>query len=238
MDDSTSRRSRTRRRGSCAVLIVDADEAYRAVIETCVRLAGCRAEAVNDPALALARLDGESFDLLIWGSGPEEDRPSETVALFRTRTNAQVILLADHFEAAQPAYDAGAGQVLPKPFIPSALVGALKAALRRSPSLMMHLASRVEIKGMTFDGAERSLQFNGAHVSFTTQEWDLLAIFLSNPNRFLTAHDIIRLGWRAGAHEVEQLRTYVRRLRQKLEPLRIPFRLVSQHNRGYCLIVD
>ena len=238
MEDSTSAKSRTRRRGSCAVLIVDADEAYRAVIETCVRLAGCRAEAVNDLAMALARLDGGSFDALVWGSDPEEDRPSETVALFRARTDAQVILLADHIDAVQPAYEAGAGQVLPKPFIPSALVGALKAALRRSPSLMMHLASRVEIKGMTFDGAERSLQFNGAHISFTAQEWDLLAIFLSNPNRFLTSHEIIRLGRRAGVHEVEQLRTYVRRLRQKLEPLGIPFRLVSQHNRGYSLIVD
>jgi two-component system, OmpR family, response regulator len=238
MENSTFARSRTRRRGSCAVLIVDADEAYRAVIETCVRLAGCRAEVVDDLKTGLARLDDGSFDVLIWGSGPEEDRPSETVALLHTRTNAQVILLADHFDAAQPAYEAGAGQVLPKPFIPSALVGALKASLRRSPSLMMHLASRVEIKGMTFDGAERSLQLNGAHISFTTQEWDLLAIFLSNPNRFLTAHEVIRLGWRAGVHEVEQLRTYVRRLRQKLEPLGIPFRLVSQHNRGYCLIVD
>ena len=238
MEDSTLAKSRTRRRGSGAVLVVDADEAYRAVIETCARLAGCRAEAVNDPALALARLDGGSFDVLIWGSGPEEDRPSETVALFRARTNAQVILLADHFDAAQPAYEAGADQVLPKPFIPSALVGALKAALRRSPSLMMHLASRVEIKGMTFDGAERSLQFDGAQISFTAQEWDLLAVFLSHPNRFLSAPEVIRLGWRAGAHEVEQLRTYVRRLRLKLEPLGIPFRLVSQHNRGYCLIVD
>jgi DNA-binding response OmpR family regulator len=103
---------------------------------------------------------------------------------------------------------------------------------------MMHLASRVEIKGMTFDATERTLQLDGARVSFTVQEWDLLAVLLSHPNRFLTAREIVRLGWRAGAHEVEQLRTYVRRLRQKLEPLDIPFRLVSQHNRGYCLIVD
>ena len=49
----------------------------------------------------------------------------------------------------------------------SALVGALRAALRRSPALMMHLASRVEIRGMTFDAEERSAQFNSAHVSFT-----------------------------------------------------------------------
>ena len=65
MENSTLPKSRARRRGSSAVLIVDADEAYRAVIETCVRLAGCRAEAVNDLAMALARLDGGSFDVLI-----------------------------------------------------------------------------------------------------------------------------------------------------------------------------
>jgi DNA-binding response OmpR family regulator len=235
---STPVRFRRRDRGAGAVLVVEADEAYRAVIETCVRLAGCRAEAVPDLPAALARLEGASFDALIWGSGPEEDRHSETAALLRARTDAHVMLLADQFEAAQAAHEAGADQVLPKPFIPSALVGALRAALRRSPALMMHLASRVEIKGMTFDAAGRTLQFDGAHVSFTTQEWDLLAVFLSHPNRFLTAREIIRLGWRAGVHELEQLRTYVRRLRQKLEPLNVPFRLVSHHNRGYCLIVD
>lgn len=231
-------KARRRDRGSGAVLIVEADEAYRAVIETCVRLADCRAEAATDLAAALARLEGASFDIVIWGSGPEEDRYTDAAALLRARTDAQVMLLAEQFEAAQPAHEAGADHVLPKPFVPSALVGALRAALRRSPALMMHLASRVEIKGVVFDAAGRTLQFGGERVSLTIQEWDLLAVFLSHPNRFLAAREIIRFGWRAGAHEVEQLRTYVRRLRQKLEPLDVPFRLVSQHNRGYCLVVD
>jgi DNA-binding response OmpR family regulator len=229
---------RKRDRLSGAALIVEADEAYRAVIETCVRLAGCRAEAVADLQLALPKLESESFDVLIWGIAPEEDRWSEVVAQLHTSKDARVLLLADHFEAAQAAYDAAAHQVLPKPFIPSALVAAIKAAVRRSPSLMMHLASRLEIKGMTFDGEARTLQFNGEQVSFTIQEWDLLAVFLSHPNRFLSAREIIRLGWRAGDHEAEQLRIYVRRLRLKLEPLDVACRLVTQHNRGYCFIVD
>jgi DNA-binding response OmpR family regulator len=235
---SSSVRPRRRDRGSGAVLVVEADEAYRAVIETCVRLADCRAEATADLAAALARLEGASLDVLIWGTGPEDDRHAESVRLLRARTDAHVILLADQFEIAQSAHEAGADQVLPKPFVPSALVGALRAALRRSPALMMHLASRVEIKGIVFDAAARSLQRDGAQVSFTAQEWDLLAVFLSHPNRFMTAREIIRLGWRAGAHEAEQLRTYVRRLRQKLEPLDVPLRLVSHQNRGYCLVVD
>jgi DNA-binding response OmpR family regulator len=229
---------RKRNRVSAAVLIIEADEAYRAIIETCVRLAGCRAEAVSDLQRALPKLETESFDALIWGVPPEEDRWSDLVAQLHARTDARVLLLTDHFEAAQAAYEGGADQVLPKPFIPSALVGALKAALRRSPSLLMHLASRVEIKGMTFDGEGRTLHFNGQLVSFTVQEWDLLAVFLSHPNRFLSAREIIRFGWRAGDHEAEQLRTYVRRLRLKLEPLDVACRLVTQHNRGYCLIVD
>ncbi len=40
-----------------AVPIIEADEAYRAVIETCVRLANCRAEAVSDLQLALPKLE-------------------------------------------------------------------------------------------------------------------------------------------------------------------------------------
>jgi DNA-binding response OmpR family regulator len=235
---ASSVRARRRDRGSGAVLVVEADEAYRAVIETCVRLAGCRAEATTDLASALARLEGASFDVLIWGTGLEEDRYAESVGLLRARTDAHVIVLADQFEIAQSAHEAGADRVLPKPFVPSALVAALMAALRRSPALMMHLASRVEIKGIVFDAAGRSLQCDRTLVTFTTQEWELLAVFLSHPNRFMTAREIIRLGWRAGAHEVEQLRTYVRRLRQKLEPLNVPLRLVTHQNRGYCLVVD
>jgi DNA-binding response OmpR family regulator len=230
---------RKRNRSSGAVLIIEGDEAYRAVIETCVRLAGCRGESAADLQLALPKLRGsQSFDALIWGTAPEDDRWSQVVAQLRASTDARVLLLADHFEAAEAAYAAEADQILPKPFIPSALVAAIKAAVRRSPSLMMHLVSRLEIKGMTFDGEARTLQFNGEQVSFTIQEWDLLAVFLSNPNRFLSAPEIIRLGWRAGDHEAEQLRIYVRRLRLKLEPLDVACRLVSQHNRGYCLIVD
>src|SRR3989442_7807741 len=92
---------RKRNRPAGAVLIVEADEAYRAVIETCVRLAGCRAEAVADLQLALPRLEGEGFDVLIWGMAPEEDRCAEMVAQLRARTDARLLLLADQLDAAQ-----------------------------------------------------------------------------------------------------------------------------------------
>jgi hypothetical protein len=67
---------------------------------------------------------------------------------------------------------------LDQPFIPSALVGALRAAVRSSPAPIMHLASRVAIKGITLDAGGRTLTLDGVQVSYTVQEWDLLAVFL------------------------------------------------------------
>jgi DNA-binding response OmpR family regulator len=105
---------------------------------------------------------------------------------------------------------------------------------------MVALATRAEIHGMVLDGGRRKLILDrhevSAEVLFTRQEWDLFMILASHPNRFLGAQEILRLGWRAGEHAAEQLRTYVHRLRHKVEPLSLPCRLVSEHGQGYCLM--
>src|SRR5207237_10492547 len=115
---------------------------------------------------------------------------------------------------------------------PGALVGALRAALRRSPVSTAPQILRTEIRGMVLDGDRRKLSFGGSDVCFTRQEWELLSILFSHPDRFLSAREILDLGWSAGEHADEQLRTYVHRLRQKLETLALPCRLMSQH--GQC----
>src|SRR2546430_10497676 len=91
---SSSVRPGRRDRGAGAVLVIEADEAYRAVIETCACLADCRAEAAVDLAAALARLERASFDVLIWGSGPEEDRHAGRARLLRARNDPPVDRLA------------------------------------------------------------------------------------------------------------------------------------------------
>src|SRR5262249_48849820 len=118
---------------------------------------------------------------------------------------------------------------------PGALVGCVRAALRKSSSSIMEVASRVEIRGMVLDGKTRKLTFNGFEVGFTRQEWELLSILVSYPDRFLGAREIVRLGWRAGRQGRERFGPSVRRLRLKVEPLTLPCHLLSQHGQGYCL---
>ncbi|MGH7922936.1 MAG: response regulator transcription factor [Candidatus Dormibacteraceae bacterium] len=222
-------------------LVIEADAAYRVTIEACARLAGCDVEAAPDMQEGLARLAGKGFDVVIWGvhARDSDSRRVEFLTQLReTDSSVSVIMADDHFEPAQVSYESGADHILPKPFVPGALVGAIKSALRKAPSLIMQLVSSVEIRGMVLDADRRELRFGEQEVSFTGREWDLLSILLTHPNRFLSMTDIFQQGWRAGRYGDDQVRAYVRRLRQKLEPLTLPCQVISQQGRGYCLVID
>lgn len=222
-------------------LVIEADAAYRTVIEACARIADCAAESTKNPQDGLARLRSGRFDLIIWGVHPGESENRRVDVLTELRDASQaipVIMVDDQFEPSQVSYEAGADHVLPKPFVPGALVGAIQSALRRAPSLMMQLVSSVEIRGMTLDADSRQLTYEDQKVTFTPQEWELLSVFLTHPNRFLTVSDILHLGWHGGRYGGDQVRGYVHRLRQKLDPLELPCQLISQQGRGYCLVIS
>jgi DNA-binding response OmpR family regulator len=220
-------------------LLIERDDAYRAVMTSCLGLAGCRSTVVATPESAFSMLDRQSFDVLVWGvSGDDVAHRLEILGELGLRSEAPLIMVDGGFEAAQLDLEGGADKWVPKPFAPGLLVGTVRAALRKSASSVLPVAARTEVRGMMLDGGRRKLAFGGAEVSFTRQEWDLLSILFSHPDRFLGAREILRLGWSAGDHAAEQLRTYVHRLRQKLEPLNLPCRLLSQHGQGYCLRFD
>lgn len=222
-------------------LVIEADDAYRAVMETCALLAGCDVEATSNADGAVARLEARTFDVIVWGVSPRESengRVEFLTALRQQSRGVPVVMIDDHFEPAQLSYEVGADHVLPKPFVPGALVGSIKSALRKAPSLLMQLVSSLEVRGMFLDADHRRLSYGDQQVSLTRQEWELLSVFLTHPNRFLTVGDIFELGWRPGGHGRDQLRGYVHRLRQKLDPLHLPCQLVSQQGRGYCLVID
>jgi DNA-binding response OmpR family regulator len=209
------------------------------VIAACIRLTGCRVKHVVDAGDALPALEQETFDLVVWGVAATDVRErGDVVGELRERTAAPLVLIDGGSEMAQLDLEAGADQWLPKPFVPGALVGSLRAVMRNWGASVVQVPLRVEIRGMVLDGTSRRLAFAGGEASLTRQEWSLLTILVSHPNRFLGAREIVRLGWRAGEHGPEQLRTYVRRLRLKLEPMSLPCRLVSQHGQGYCLNFD
>jgi len=201
-----------------------------------MRVAGCDVQHVGNVDLAVPVLVRNRFDLVVWGVPiPDPERRHWSISELRLRTDAPLVLVAAGFDTAQEDLEAGADQRLPKPFVPGALVGAVRSALRKSVPPVVPVASAMEIRGMALDGNTRTVTYKGAAASFTRQEWDLVSILVDHPNRYLTAHQILHLGWHAGEYGPQEVRIYMRRVRRKLEPLELPCSLLSKHGHGYSL---
>jgi len=221
------------------VLVIESDPDYRAVIFRCIELAGGTPDMVPQLNQAVRRLESASYDLIVWGVAAGEPDKAGTIQKLHQSGKVPLILLDESYEEARQTFEAGADQVLPKPFVPGALVGGVKAGLRGSgPTSVVPLATRIDVKGIIFDSGARTVSFSKQTAGLTRREWDLLAFMLGNPGQYHTADDLLVNAWGTTRHSAEQIRSYVARLRRKLTPLALPMELMSQQGRGYCLVFD
>ena len=221
------------------VLVIDADPDYRAVIARCVEMAEASAHEVSAPPSAYHILEEGEIDLVIWGISPQEMNRTDIVGQLRSRARIPMILLDESYEEVRASFEAGADQVLPKPFVPGALVGAIKAALRDSGSAsVVPLATKIEVGGAVLDSDSRTITKDDQVVSFSPRDWDLLTFFLANPGQWFSADELVRQAWRSNRYSPEQLRSYVMRLRRKMEPLELPFAIISRQGSGYRFVLE
>ena len=204
-----------------------------------VELAGGEFESVAEFDSARRQLQRlRKFDLVILGMSAESRVSPKQLGELRSAAKSPFLLLDEASEDAAEVletYEAGASQVMHKPFVPDALIGAIKAGLR-GPDLasVVAMATRIELEGLVFDAKQRTVKSADASVSLTKREWQLLAFFLANPNQFFSAEEVALPAWGPDA-SIEQFRTYVTRLRQKLLPYKGVCEVVNEKGRGYKL---
>ena len=223
------------------ILVVDANAGYRSVISHVVELAGGEFESVAEFDVAKRHLDRpRKFDLVILGMSADSRVSPKQMGELRGAARSPFILLDESSDDAGQTletYEAGADQVLPKPFVPDALIGAIKAALR-GPDFdsVVSIATKIEMVGLVFDAKARTVTGDGSTAGLTKREWQLLAFFLTNPNQFFSAEEVLVPAWGSDA-SIEQFRTYVTRLRKKLSPFTGVCELVNEKGKGYRLLL-
>jgi DNA-binding response OmpR family regulator len=240
MGSPTPSRSRPRAKGP-RILVVEANAGYRSVISHVVELAGGEFESVAEFDSAKRQLEKSTrFDLVILGMSADSRVSPGLLGELRAAARAPFILLDESSDDAGnmlESFEAGASQVLPKPFVPDALIGAIKSELR-GPDVdsVVSIATRIELGGLMFDAKQRTIKGADAHISLTKREWQVLSFFLTNPNQFFAAEEVALPAWGPEA-SIEQFRTYVTRLRQKLLPFKGVCELVNEKGKGYRLDV-
>ncbi len=232
--------SRSRQRANLPrILVVDANEGYRSVISHVVELAGGEFESVAEFEAAKRQLERpRKFDLVILGMSADSRVTPKQLGDLRASARSPFILLDESSEdagATLETYEAGASQVLPKPFVPDALIGAIKSVLR-GPDIasVVSIATKIELGGLVFDAKQRTVKSGEATASLTKREWQLLSFFLANPSQFFAAEDVALPAWGPEA-SIEQFRTYVTRLRRKLSPFKGVCEVVNEKGKGYRL---
>lgn len=202
------------------ILIVEDERRVAAFIEKALAEQGYTVQSVRTCAAARDALAEGACDAVVLDLGlPDGDG----LALLRewraSGFNEPVLILSarDAVEDRIRGLNVGADDYLPKPFSIDELIARVRSLLRRHQGTKQTVLTRGALR---MDLVAHVATCAGQPVDLTSREFALLELFLSNPNRVLTRTLIAEKVWEASYDmETNLIDVYVRRLRQKLEPL-------------------
>lgn len=106
--------------------------------------------------------------------------------------------------------DLGADDYISKPFGVLELIARIKAKLRKSTPV----ANVISYKGITINDDERTVTINGKIKELTLKQYELLKLFVSEPQKVLPRDDILDKVWGENYGETRTLDIHVGTLRK------------------------
>ncbi len=159
----------------------------------------------------------EHPDVIILDLGLPDMDGQDFIPEVRGWSSVPIIVLSVRSDETEKvaALDAGADDYVTKPFGISELMARIRAARRnRRPSAE---AARIKAGPLEVDLTRHEVWLDGEAVHLSKKEYELLKLFISNPDRVLTHRQILREVW-GPAHidDTHYLRVLVGHLRQRL----------------------
>ncbi|MEZ6185922.1 MAG: response regulator transcription factor [Planctomycetota bacterium] len=211
------------------VLVVEDDPKLASHLEQGLNAEGHQAQAVSRGRRALDLALNHPFDLILLDLMLPDLGGFEVLRRLREAdcsTPVFVLTARGEIEDRVEGLDLGADDYLVKPFSIVELQARIRAFFRRSqPELVERL---LKVGGLTLDRVERRATYEGQHAVLTEREYQLLAMFMLNPNKPLARPVLADRVWGysfdTGTNVVD---VYVSYLRKKLTELGLsPIRTV------------
>ncbi|TDD03295.1 response regulator transcription factor [Saccharopolyspora terrae] len=208
------------REQSGRVLVVDDDHAVRDVVRRYLERAGYQVDLADDGETALRsnaerRPDLIVLDLMLPGIGG-----LEVCRRVRERGPVPVVMLTALGEESDrvAGLELGADDYVVKPFSPRELVLRVTSVLRRATHSPPAAQESVVDGALVLDPGARRCTLDGAELSLTTREFDLLAYLMRNPRRAFTRAELLESVWGWNFGDQSTVTVHMRRLREKIEP--------------------
>lgn len=219
------------------VLVVDDEPAIRKFLRTSLSAQSYVVTDAADGPSALAILRSGEFGVLILDLGMPGIDGFEVIRQVReSGSSIPIVVLSVRADEAGKvrALDLGADDYVTKPFGIDELLARMRAAVRHR---LQQEGERPLFRSgdLAVDLVRRIVTVRGQEVKLTPREYDLLRLLIGQAGKVLTHKFILQELWGREA-DVQQLRIYVRTLRQKIEadPER-PQLITTEQGVGYRL---
>ncbi len=203
------------------VLVVDDDAPILRLVRARLTADGYSVMTASGGAEAIEICETERPDIVILDVMMPEIDGIETMRQIREFSPVPIILLTARSGATDLIHglDSGADDYITKPFNPDELSARVAAVLRRSAHEEVQEEIRLVFDGLVIDLDNRIVEVNGEEVRLSRTEWELLYQLASNAGRVMRHSELLSRIWGPEFRdETYYLRTWISRLRAKLEP--------------------
>ena len=234
-DDVQDRGART-----ATILLVDDDPQLRAMLGYALRLDGFRVEEAASGQEALARLEEREPDVVLLDVLMPGLDGIETCRRIRERSAVPIIMLTalGRDEDIVDGLQAGADDFCSKPVSLAQLVARIRAQHRRRAIDAVSAAHAAGDGDLVIDEASRRAIVEGRSVDLSHREYALLECLAGSAGRVVSHEQLVECVWGSTSPRyLTQLRSYIKLLRQKIEPdPQHPRYIRSRARMGYVLM--
>ncbi len=203
------------------VLIVDDDPRILKFLEVKLKTSGYGVLTADSGVQALEQVEAQEPDLVVLDVLMPKKDGFETLRELRVFSSVPVIILsAKEAETDKvKGLKLGADDYLAKPFSPDELVARIEAVRRRMVSTQdRKVVESVTLGRMSINLNKHAVTVNKKEIQLTRIEWLLLSELARNAGKLMTYGELLTKIWGPEYRDdVQILRTWISRLRQKIE---------------------
>jgi two-component system KDP operon response regulator KdpE len=223
------------------ILVVDDEPQIHRFLGPALEAAGYEPVRADDGASALREIARKPPEAVVLDLGLPDMDGKDALIKARAFYGGPIIILSarDRETEKIDALDAGADDYVEKPFGVGELLARLRVAMRH------HLqreagVSAVRAGDIEIDLVRRLVTRAGEPVRLSPREYDLLARLVEAGGKVLTHQQLLAAVWGpANVEDVQYLRVFIARLRQKLEAdPSSPRHLITAAGVGYRFVAD
>jgi DNA-binding response OmpR family regulator len=221
------------------VLVIDDEPEIIEVVNLCFGLRWPEAdvESAGDGEVGLKLIEQDPPDLVLLDIVLPNMDGFEVCQEIRRISDVPIVMVSARDTEVDKVrgLEMGADDYITKPFSHLELLARVRAVLRRYQNQLPAVGEIFESGDLRIDYASRSVTVSTEPVRLTPTEYSLLFHLTRNVGRVLPHHTLLAKVWgREYTDEIDYLKVYIRRLRQKLEgDPGTASRIISERGVGY-----